>query len=209
VTEQREDVVNLDDFSRDDWILGGVALLLVIDLLFLPWFTISVGPFSASTTATGDPDGWLGVLAVLAAVALARTSAVGTGSRVPAGLLPRLIIVFGALSATVLVAQVLREATIPGTSASATGRDIFPLIWSATMTLAVPLAAVVVRPRAFGIALLAGGLINDAGNAFFYSTPSNSAFAIPVAVLIGLTVTLGVTSRRRDMAAPDPPARAA
>ncbi|MGI9009115.1 MAG: caspase family protein [Streptosporangiaceae bacterium] len=151
----------------------------------------------------------LTVAAVLAAVALARTSAVGTGSRVPVGLLPRLIIVFGALSATVLVAQVLREATIPGTSASATGRDIFPLIWSATMTLAVPLAAVVVRPRAFGIALLAGGLINDAGNAFFYSTPSNSAFAIPVAVLIGLTVTLGVTSRRRDMAAPDPPARAA
>lgn len=70
VTEQREGVTNLNDFSRDDWILGGVALLLVIDLLFLPWFVISVGPFSASTTATGDPDGWLGVLAVLAAVAL-------------------------------------------------------------------------------------------------------------------------------------------
>jgi hypothetical protein len=62
--------VNLNDVSRDDWILGGVALLLVIDLLFLPWFSISVGPFSASTTATGDPDGWLGILAVLAAIAL-------------------------------------------------------------------------------------------------------------------------------------------
>jgi hypothetical protein len=62
--------VNLANVSRDDWILGGVALLLVIDLLFLPWFSISVGPFSASTTATGDPDGWLGILAVLAALAL-------------------------------------------------------------------------------------------------------------------------------------------
>ena len=33
--------MNLDSFSRDDWILGGVALLLVIDLLFLPWFSVS------------------------------------------------------------------------------------------------------------------------------------------------------------------------
>ncbi len=62
--------MNLDNVSRDDWILSGVALLLVIDLLFLPWFTTAVLGVSLSTTATGDPDGWLGVLAVLAAVAL-------------------------------------------------------------------------------------------------------------------------------------------
>jgi hypothetical protein len=62
--------VNLDNVSRDDWILSGVALLLVIDLLFLPWFHTSVFGVSLSTTATGDPDGWLGILAVLAAIAL-------------------------------------------------------------------------------------------------------------------------------------------
>lgn len=62
--------MKLEAISRDDWILGGVALLLVIDLLFLPWFSLSVGPFSASVTATGAPDGWLGILAVLVAVAL-------------------------------------------------------------------------------------------------------------------------------------------
>jgi hypothetical protein len=62
--------VNLGDFSRDDWILGGVALALVIDLLFLPWFSVSAGPFSATLTATDAPDGLFGVLAVLAAVAL-------------------------------------------------------------------------------------------------------------------------------------------
>ena len=66
--------MNLNGVSRDDWILGGVALLLVIDLLFLPWFSVSinVGPVSvsATSTATGDPDGWLGILAVLAAIAL-------------------------------------------------------------------------------------------------------------------------------------------
>jgi hypothetical protein len=62
--------VNTEAFSREDWIFGGVALLLVIDLLFLPWFSISVGPFSASTSGTGAPDGWLGVLAMLAALAV-------------------------------------------------------------------------------------------------------------------------------------------
>jgi hypothetical protein len=60
--------MKLDAVRRDDWVLGGVALLLVIDLLFLPWFSISIGPISITSTATGAPDGWLGVLAVLAAV---------------------------------------------------------------------------------------------------------------------------------------------
>jgi hypothetical protein len=66
--------MNVDNISRDDWILAGLALLLAIDLLFLPWFdiTVSAGAFSvsATSTATGSPDGWLGVLAVLAAIAV-------------------------------------------------------------------------------------------------------------------------------------------
>jgi hypothetical protein len=66
--------VNFSDVSRDDRILAGVALLLIITLLFLPWFhiSISIGPISASAslTATDDPDGWLGILAVLSAIAL-------------------------------------------------------------------------------------------------------------------------------------------
>jgi hypothetical protein len=62
--------VNFSDVSRDDWILGGVALLLVIDLLFLPWFSVSAGPFSANFNATGSFDGWTAVIAVLALIAL-------------------------------------------------------------------------------------------------------------------------------------------
>jgi hypothetical protein len=66
--------MSLDNVSRDDWIVGGLALLLIIDLLFLPWFTFSAGigsfSVSVSSTATGAPDGWLGVLAVIAAIAL-------------------------------------------------------------------------------------------------------------------------------------------
>jgi hypothetical protein len=48
--------VNLNESSRDDWMLGGVALLLVIDLLFLPWFGISVGPLTATTTERLSPS---------------------------------------------------------------------------------------------------------------------------------------------------------
>jgi hypothetical protein len=66
--------MDLGKFSREELIVGGIALLLAIDLLFLPWFDISVGigsfSVSATSTATGDPDGWLGVLAVLALLAL-------------------------------------------------------------------------------------------------------------------------------------------
>jgi hypothetical protein len=62
--------MNLDAVRRDDWLLGGVGLALVIDLLFLPWFDVSIGPISFTSTASGAPDGWLGVFAVLAALAL-------------------------------------------------------------------------------------------------------------------------------------------
>ena len=66
--------MDVSKFTRDELILGGIALLLVIDLLFLPWFDITVGfgtfRVSATSSATGSPDGWLGVLAMLAALAL-------------------------------------------------------------------------------------------------------------------------------------------
>jgi hypothetical protein len=62
--------VNVSNVSREDWIVGGLAILLLIDLLFLPWFSYSFGPFSFSLTATDDPDGWLGILAVLALLVL-------------------------------------------------------------------------------------------------------------------------------------------
>lgn len=62
--------MTLDNVRRADWMLGSIAGLLVIDLLFLPWFDVSLGPISVTSTATGAPDGWLGVLAVIAALAL-------------------------------------------------------------------------------------------------------------------------------------------
>ena len=65
--------LHLERLTRVDWILAGVAALLVLDLLALPWFsfgaTIRVGSDSVSIggslTAVDAPDAWLGVLAVL------------------------------------------------------------------------------------------------------------------------------------------------
>jgi hypothetical protein len=66
--------MEVSKFTREELILAGVALLLVIDLLLLPWFDISVGigsfQVSATSSATGAPDGWLGVLAGLVLIAL-------------------------------------------------------------------------------------------------------------------------------------------
>jgi hypothetical protein len=72
--------VNLENVSQRDWIVGGLALLLAIALLVLPWFDISVsfGPVSASATftATDAPDGWTAILALIASILIVADLAV-------------------------------------------------------------------------------------------------------------------------------------
>jgi hypothetical protein len=69
-----EGAVNLDNVSREDWIVGGGALLLAISLLFFPWYhvSISIGPLSASAdrSATSSPYAIWGVLALITSVLL-------------------------------------------------------------------------------------------------------------------------------------------
>jgi len=64
--------VNTDNVTTEDWLVAGSALLLAVSLLFFPWFHLSasVGAFSVSAdySATSTPDGWLGVLALIATV---------------------------------------------------------------------------------------------------------------------------------------------
>jgi hypothetical protein len=66
--------MSIHKLSQDDWIVAVVAVLLVFDLAFLPWNEVTVSAaaqsVSISSTATGAPDGWLGVLGLLAVVAL-------------------------------------------------------------------------------------------------------------------------------------------
>ncbi len=66
--------LHLERLSREDWLLVSVAVVLMFDLLVLPWFsfgaTINVGSatvsIGGSLTAVDAPDAWLGVLALLA-----------------------------------------------------------------------------------------------------------------------------------------------
>jgi hypothetical protein len=70
--------LKLERLSRDDWMICGVAALLVFALLVLPWFsfgaTIEVGSetvsIGGSASAVDAPDAFLGVLALLGAVFL-------------------------------------------------------------------------------------------------------------------------------------------
>ncbi len=65
--------LHLERLSREDWVLGALAVLVILDLLVLPWFsfgaTISVGSatvsIGGSLTAVDAPDAFLGVLALL------------------------------------------------------------------------------------------------------------------------------------------------
>jgi hypothetical protein len=78
--------MDLSKFTREELILAGVAILLAFDLLFLPWFEVSIGlgslELSTSSTGTGAPDGWLGVFAVLACLALVADLALATADHV-------------------------------------------------------------------------------------------------------------------------------
>lgn len=72
--------MNLENLRREDWIVGGVALVLVFDLLVFAWFSLPTASLTirgqtvafggGSLTATDTPDGWLGVFAVVALLAL-------------------------------------------------------------------------------------------------------------------------------------------
>jgi uncharacterized membrane protein len=68
--------MTVENPRRQNWVLGGVALLLVIVLLELPWYTVGGGTVSGislppiSNPATGSPGGFLGMLAVLATLAV-------------------------------------------------------------------------------------------------------------------------------------------
>jgi drug/metabolite transporter (DMT)-like permease len=65
--------LHLERFSREDWVLAILGVVLILDLLVLPWFsfgaTINVGSatvsIGGSLTAVDAPDAWLGVLALL------------------------------------------------------------------------------------------------------------------------------------------------
>jgi hypothetical protein len=61
--------MDLARLSREDLITGGLALFLVIDLLFLPWYSVSVFGVTLTASATSSPYAIWGVLAALVDIA--------------------------------------------------------------------------------------------------------------------------------------------
>jgi hypothetical protein len=72
--------VKLENLRREDWLVGGVAVVLLFDLLVFAWLSLSTESLTirgqtvsfggGSLTATDSPDGWLGLFAVVALLAL-------------------------------------------------------------------------------------------------------------------------------------------
>jgi hypothetical protein len=61
--------MDLSKLSREDWMVGGGGLVLVIGLLAFPWFSVSVGAFTATAVATSSTGGIWAVLALIVLIA--------------------------------------------------------------------------------------------------------------------------------------------
>lgn len=62
--------MDFSKLSREDWMVGGGGILLIIFLFALPFYTESAGPYSASQAATSSPDSIWGILALILAIVL-------------------------------------------------------------------------------------------------------------------------------------------
>ena len=63
--------MDLDKLSLSDKIIAATGIVLIIDLLFLPWHSVDLGPFgSATLTAVEEKNAFLGVLALLLTIAV-------------------------------------------------------------------------------------------------------------------------------------------
>ena len=68
--------MDLTRLSSLDRIVGGAALFLVVDLLFLPWIDVSytlaagIPAYAVTSSGAGAPDSFLGLLAVLLGLAV-------------------------------------------------------------------------------------------------------------------------------------------
>ena len=64
--------MDLNKLSLSDKIIAATGIVLIIDLLFLPWHSVDLGPFGGTFTRSGieSPNSFWGVLALLLAIAV-------------------------------------------------------------------------------------------------------------------------------------------
>jgi hypothetical protein len=62
--------LDFSKLSREDWMVGGGGILLIIFLFALPFYSWSYGPYSYTAAATSSPDSIWGILALILALVL-------------------------------------------------------------------------------------------------------------------------------------------
>jgi hypothetical protein len=73
--------VDFSKLSREDWMVGGGGILLIIFLLALPWYSVSAGIYGSYTaSATGSPYSIWGVLALIVVIVVVVDWALATFS---------------------------------------------------------------------------------------------------------------------------------
>jgi hypothetical protein len=138
--------MDLSRFTREELILAGAAILLVFDLLFLPWFEVTIGlgspELTTSSPGTGAPDGWLGVLGVLASLALLADLALErlTYAKLPA--------IGGSRGATRLALAILAAACVALKFLLNVHFSLFGIGFWGAVVLAAALVALAARERA-------------------------------------------------------------
>jgi hypothetical protein len=60
--------VDFSKLSREDWMVGGGGILLIIFLFALPFYSYSFGPYTATAAATSSPASIWGILALILAI---------------------------------------------------------------------------------------------------------------------------------------------
>ncbi|HWJ97772.1 MAG TPA: hypothetical protein VNQ33_06395 [Acidimicrobiales bacterium] len=102
--------MDLSRHTPGDNLIAGAGVLVLIDLLFLPWHQV----FSFSSTAVDAPGGWWGTLAVLLTVAILIVLVLRRHTAVSFTALPRPIGQLNlAANAAVLAALVIKLALDP------------------------------------------------------------------------------------------------
>jgi hypothetical protein len=160
--------MDLTKLGRTERVLAIVGLLAFIDS-FLPWWSISAGPFSASESGWGvGIGGWFPVLLLLAVGVLAALPAFGQSVAVRGG-----YATFGAASLLATIIVLIRWLTYPsasgfyGSAGASFGTYVF---------LVLGVVAVVFSYLAF---TAAGGTLNNIGAAFKGQAPQQEGYAPP------------------------------
>jgi hypothetical protein len=125
----------------------------------------------------------------LALLSLARAGDVRLAFRLPEGAIAWLVTLLGVAGAVALFLQVEGAHAIPGRNAGfVPSQDLAPLIWAAAMALVIPAAAAAALPRQFGVALLAGWIVDGASVVAFYLGFPGGVFGFTLLALAVLII---------------------